>query len=498
MERGSKFPRTGEVVSALGIGKKMTQSKFHVLDKDAPAMIRAKEGTLFTAARTCGDGACAIHATFGEASSTSGFILPDARGFALTTMGATIEEFRARVNDAQLLNEYSVFLWNDVVKPLAKLHLVLETGGPIPGYESLRIWEAVRRVPVVLDACVQRIREEERNYARIRERRNLVYRSFARLCIRSLEHSFLRPLLLTLGLLEDFLTSPCEVADIPTISYKFDALFHVCSEGDKLRSSILEHCGASNYSSLSDKVQDIVGDIQWTPELTPLFEFCERLCELAREDVSRYTVPASNFLDMVYPLVIEILSKDARYFLSDLELLLLSKCANVNLVIARHDRAARTLEYHRCLICNPERPLVHVGISMRSGTTTVRSHFERLEIEAPMVSSELKDSRSAPVMKHTTETSTSNAAVNETTGHSDIPGRGVPSLYEQFFGDNYEETKLDDKRDDNCSNTDVDAESLPDVSDSSQNDDDSDGEDIFNVPDLIYRTHVCSGLHHFI
>ena len=61
----------------------------------------------------------------------------------------------------------------------------------------------------------------------------------------------------------------------------------------------------------------------------------------------------SSFLDDVYPAYLEAMATRVNYFLSDIELLALARCAQQNVVIFVHDVARSVLTYARVLRRQP-------------------------------------------------------------------------------------------------------------------------------------------------
>ena len=50
-------------------------------------------------------------------------------------------------------------------------------------------------------------------------------------------------------------------------------LFENCTDGHRFRQSIVEYGGVSNFHVLSERVQNVIGTMEWSPTLAPVFEF---------------------------------------------------------------------------------------------------------------------------------------------------------------------------------------------------------------------------------
>jgi len=226
----------------------------------------------FQTVTTCGSGACAIHSVFGTASP-QGMFCANARNFLANQLGATAACLRTHLNDDILLQELEEFLWKDVVKPQAKAQVGLGLGNIAVDTESRMLWAEVQRRPGLLQKCLHKVVQEEQHYSELQQKRREVSTAFACLCTRLLEHSFLRPLLASLGILETYMGTPCDVHACPHVHTKYDALFEPCPEGRLFRQSIVEYCGVQNFHVLLEKVQDVVGTMDLIDAGGPVVDF---------------------------------------------------------------------------------------------------------------------------------------------------------------------------------------------------------------------------------
>ena len=200
------------------------------------------------------------------------------------------------------------------------------------------------------------------------------------------------PLFLSLGLLEEYCQEPCDLDDEhPELLTKFSALLVASPVSLKLRKSIVEHCGVSNFDVLQMKVQDIVGEMEWREEAAPLFSFCELLSRAQLASVSDLPQPFPDFFERIYPCYLSAIVSQEDYYLSDLELIALCKCTNTNSVVFKHDIVNASLEYLRSHIADRSAPLVLTSIRVHPEHGAVRSHFERVVVRQLPSTSAIRD-----------------------------------------------------------------------------------------------------------
>ena len=141
-----------------------------------------------------------------------------------------------------------------MVKPGATEEAGLSTEAQLGNEEGKWVWQQVQQHEQLAEACIQAVRDEHLARTRFSLERDRVCNAFGELCVRSLEHCFIRPLLLSLGLLEEYCQEPCDLDDEhPEPLTKFNALFVASPVSQKLRKSIVEHCGVSNFDVLQMK-----------------------------------------------------------------------------------------------------------------------------------------------------------------------------------------------------------------------------------------------------
>ena len=213
----------------------------------APASIPRISPDAIRVERTVGDGGCAIHSVFGT-STPRGYFHARARDFIRDCFGVTSESFRTRLNDGDLARELEQVLWVELVKPMAIIEAGLSEDAVDVSHESRFVWQEIVRHQHLRASCVDAAVEQEASYAAFISRRKEAVTAFARTCVEPLKELFVRPLLLSLGLWDDYWSNQCALG-----CTKFEALFQRCSESSFYQQSVIEHCGVSNFQSLLGK-----------------------------------------------------------------------------------------------------------------------------------------------------------------------------------------------------------------------------------------------------
>ena len=208
----------------------------------------------------------------------------------------------------------------------------------------------------------------------------VVVDAFSKLCVRELEHVFLRPFLASLDLLEDFCDVPYSHDAFPDVSCKFDMLFLHHEAARRFQQGVIESVGISNLYVIQSKVEDIISTA-WCSELEPVFQFCEQLevCRHSEPTATRDFV-VQNFTEL-YPIYLSAITSEGSSYFSDVELLSICKCAHQNVVIVkRHVGSSRDLEYVYSHVADATQPLVVTALQIEPGLLSARTHFERLEL----------------------------------------------------------------------------------------------------------------------
>ena len=144
--------------------------------------------------------------------------------------------------------------------------------------EGRLIWQHILHTsPGLANTLIQANETEIQAYEMFKVARRRVVDAFGVLCVRSLEFKFLRPLLLSLDMLDDFCQNSVHMEGRDETMSKFDAMFTSSEISVALRQSVVEHCGVDNFSVFLDKVADIIGGMEWSEEATPIFNFGDLL-----------------------------------------------------------------------------------------------------------------------------------------------------------------------------------------------------------------------------
>ena len=103
-----------------------------------PSPVRSLHGALVSPMRTSADGACSIHAVWGDWVEGSLF-KRNARGFLSTTFGPTSTDFRKKLASSELLAELEIALW-DLLSPIAKQSINEGADTHLRDKEAYYVW----------------------------------------------------------------------------------------------------------------------------------------------------------------------------------------------------------------------------------------------------------------------------------------------------------------------------------------------------------------------
>ena len=127
------------------------------MDRNArplPPRLAAEATRRYQRLRTSDDGGCSVHAAFGT-ESPRGLRHPRARAFLAETFSGAADVFSVRMGNAALVLEFSSTLWDDVIKPQAKVAAGRDGGERAAGEEARWIRQRLERnAPDVWAACV--------------------------------------------------------------------------------------------------------------------------------------------------------------------------------------------------------------------------------------------------------------------------------------------------------------------------------------------------------
>ena len=149
---------------------------------------------------TRGDGACAIHAVFGNDSPAGGYFCPQARELICHAMGNEWTDLTSSGVDVSLVQELRDLLWNDFV------YRAVSNSGSLT-LEGRIVWSEICKSVALKDACTIAVEREMSQNRRFDEVRKELVNVFASLCVPACEDSILKPLLAHVNLLQEFSTA---------------------------------------------------------------------------------------------------------------------------------------------------------------------------------------------------------------------------------------------------------------------------------------------------
>mgnify|MGYP001292936738 CR=1 FL=1 len=298
-----------------------------------PAEVGALVNRRYRKMLTNSDGACGIHAFFGS-DGPGGLTHADARGFLRQTLGETAGDVLRQCRNVTALDDVMNWAWKQVIKPQAQKHAGLTDRNLGMLDEEMLLWEKIKESNRVLNACLRAVKHDSEMLTVFEQKRAAVATALRNLCENDMQDIFLRPLLVHMGILDEY---ECEVA---AGHRKIDVVGTDTALGQHYRRGIVEYFGVSNVGEFLMHVANTAEAVQ-DANIAGVFDFVEVVRE-AREnalvvDAGESVLvrePFQDFLKLVYPCYLNALSSHG-YFLSDLELLLLCECARLNAVIVR-------------------------------------------------------------------------------------------------------------------------------------------------------------------
>ena len=211
---------------------------FDIAVADVPEAIRGFQDMDFTEVNTRADGACALHAVFGDFHGNNLF-LPEARKFFQRQLGDTAKDFLDNVGDDMLAQELMDDIWINAVQPG-----VLRR--PCSDSEAAWIWRDIEEKPEVLQTVRDLVIEDRRAQKLSTEKRSAIVDAFGTLCVRALENSFLRPLLVMLDEEKNYDQIPAGIPDAPVGHTKLDIILSNHPMAQRYRSGIVECLGLAH------------------------------------------------------------------------------------------------------------------------------------------------------------------------------------------------------------------------------------------------------------
>ena len=457
-------------------------------DNGVPECLRNWGGKFYKRIQTNGDGACGIHAAFGELFRSE-LRHSNARGFLASTLGCTSDDVRRNCRNSQTLHDVMEWVWVRIVKPQARLACGLSAGNVDFSSEERMIWEYIKRDAVVASTCVQAVKKESEAQAIFDGMRQEIACAFGALCRPDMKEIFLRPLLVSMGIAAEYfdVEEPSIQNQFFHKTYKIDMMCVDCPRGQLYRQSVVEYCGTDNYNGFLIKVEHVISDMSSDniEKAADVFEFSELVSKakvfrqrLHHGASALVREPFDGFFRMIYPKYVAAMATDG-YFLSDLELLLLCECAKTNAVIVRpfppnDDIPFVTLRIHKWVMPDSgveDFRLISIGGEI--GASTVRGHFERLECVPVDHGEASKDSPRRCVNGKQRPVEHGNVA--------SLPAQG---LLEGLLEEMFDTPKEDEYDNEGVKNDDTDAEAqapCAELSEKSTDDEGSDNDDVFGV-----------------
>ena len=218
----------------------------------APLCVRGLVGQAVRILRTRGDGACAIHAVYGQERGGE-LQMPSPRKFLRDAFGSTAAEFRRRVNDTVIVDELAGVLWKELLKPSV---CRASRGRGSVVHEGEAVWQRVWASNSELGRqLVGSFETGEAAYQVFSQKRDVIVDRFVDVCKRGEFRPLLvEPLLVTLDLQDEF-NQPYD--SVPG-STKLEVLFTDRFEARLLYKSIVECLGVDNFDQVVQIVNHVV------------------------------------------------------------------------------------------------------------------------------------------------------------------------------------------------------------------------------------------------
>ena len=395
------------------------------------------EGVPCIAAETCGDGACALHATWGRADPSKGMQLyhPHARATLLASLPSNALSVLGLYDGALRESFLSVMdsVWKDLVLPAARATL---QGVACPSHESTLAWEALAQFP-------ERVREELLGFVakRVCEDISSAHRvselvRFARDFFRpENEVDVVRPLCVLLGYLVsndtdvDLLSVPSSEGELRRYEGDTGALelFHPCYEKpectkyqvlfdasatfDKYRRAFFAnttHNACEGHQGwLLDALESLAAeraDVGASAQAELLRRGCQVVTAYYNASSAR-EYPAECTPEKAWALLRTVLAQEG-YWLSVQELQFLAACCGVAVDVYQFDEDAAEASPEPFTLPTVGTSLYrevvglaeHVWVVYQGGAVdSTRGHFSRLFTEAAWVEEAVRADEDDPV-----------------------------------------------------------------------------------------------------
>ena len=336
---------------------------------------------------TNGNGGCAIHSVFASGRDSDGkFFLPNCRQFLREKLGETANDCAHRVNEPTLFREWvEKEFWQDTIASLCKPVLKGESNTGLTtslGQEQHDLWKAIQNNTSLYNQLFHFVSEEQQCLDVHEQSRKQMVEAFGCLCVRPLQACFLHPLLKRLGVFEEFCITPYTNVAGQAFTTRLEVILTDGAHATHLKRSLLETKGVDSMEELAYVVNMISEASTDLPEayIPKIKHFCCRVSEAGGRAKDLKNHAFDGFI-LAYPTYLELMCKD-DYYLSNIELRILCRCANQSVVICIQDPDTQRLVYLSQDLVNTEEP-VFTSLLIREEnvqhTNTVRTHFERLE-----------------------------------------------------------------------------------------------------------------------
>ena len=214
-----------------------------------PEKVQAIVNRRYREIPTQNDGACGIHALVGK--NCSGRLRhPDPRGFLRRTLGEAAGEVRLNCRNPKALDDAMNWAWKQVIKPQAQQHADLTDRNLGMLAEEEILWENVKENTVAFNACMRAVEQENDMLSLFKQKREAVAMSLRSLCENEMKEIFLRPLLVHMGISDDY-DRPDHAGN-----RKIDVVGTDTMLGQHYRRGIVEYFGISNVDGFLMHVEN--------------------------------------------------------------------------------------------------------------------------------------------------------------------------------------------------------------------------------------------------
>ena len=211
--------------------------------------------------------------------------------------------------------------------------------------EHQKLWSALRQSETIYQEVLDLTRQEDVQLKILASRRSEMLRTFSKLCVEQLKTCFLHPLLRKLQLITEFCETSYRHLPDGQILTKLDIILADMDDALLLKQGILERQGIDAMANLAVLVQQSIQSTSDFPVdyLSNATEFIASINEV-RVAVERVESPSRRSFALLYPIYLEVMTSDS-YYLSDIELRIICRCARQSVVICRHDPIQHKLTY---------------------------------------------------------------------------------------------------------------------------------------------------------